>query len=53
MIILNTSKLAEIFVLTDDFMQEFRDGKLITSLSSKIGTLYFFMKIALYSRKIT
>ena len=30
-----------------------RDGKLITSLSSKIGTLYFFMKIALYSRKIT
>ena len=29
------------------------DGKLITSLSSKIGTLYFFMKIALYSRKIT
>ena len=32
---------------------ELRDGKLITSLSSKIGTLYFFMKIALYSRKIT
>ena len=37
----------------DHVEQRLRDGKLITSLSSKIGTLYFFMKIALYSRKIT